>query len=1056
MKSSSNFQVYNASAGSGKTFTLVKEYLKVVLQSDDKFIFQKILAITFTNKAAAEMKERVLNTLELFSDGNESDLMQLIVSETNLDKETIVKRSTLVLEAILQNYSAFGITTIDSFTHKIIRSFAFDLGLNINFEVELDAKTLLSQAVDVLISKIGIDNEITKILIDYSLDKAKEDKSWDISHDLNEFAHVLLNDVDAVHFKQLADKTLEDFSALKKKLQTSQKSIEDGFSKISEKAFLLMSQNNISISDFAYSGEYPKHFTKLKKIKSLKPDDVKFEGRLNKTIEEGKKLYAAKASETSKGVIEELTENFATIYFESKQYYEENHSNYQLQKLALKSLIPLAVLTKINAELTTIKEEHNIRLISEFNQIIANNIKDEPAPFIYERIGQKYMYYFIDEMQDTSLLQWQNLIPLVENALSQENSNLLIVGDGKQAIYRWRGGEAAQFIGLGSIDDELLFSNPFQTQKEVKELATNFRSYSEVITFNNQFFQFVAGVFQNPVYQQLFVDGNKQKVTNKLGGYVSLDFLEKEEEKAENELKYAKKVHQIILDLDAGFSKSDVCILVRKKKDGVQIANYLSENGIEIVSSETLLLQNSKKVNFIVDLLQLIQHPSDEESWLNVVCFLQGHLRIEESKTYFFKQLTKTGNALFFEELKEYGIHFDLLAFHQLAFYEKIETIIRAFSLVQASDAYIQFFLDVIFDCQEKGFGLQEFLDYWEQKKDGLSIVAPEAKNAVQIMTIHKSKGLEFPVVIFPYDISIYHQIKPKAWLTDLPSSQFDNFNELLVDSYSSIKHTGKPGERIHNIQREELELDNFNLLYVALTRSVEQLYIITDKKVNAKGVVDANFTSGVFINFLIENNYWDENTVHYEFGSREKAKSELNEATESLVQQQYISNPWSEHQINMVANSSQLWDTEQGEAISFGNLIHEIMAKIITKKDVSSVVGQYIRLGLIDKLSELKIKNSILNIVEHPQIETYFKEMNDVYTERELIAVDGQLMIPDRLSVKKKSNKVTIIDYKTGKPLKSHHQQVYKYGLALEALGYSIEKKLLIYIGDKIRVEEI
>ena len=190
MQNTSSFQVYNASAGSGKTFTLVKEYIKVLLTSDDIFSFQKILAITFTNKAAGEMKERVLSSLEDFSDGEENDLLNIIVDEIKIDKAIIQERSKKILDAILKNYSAFSITTIDSFTHKIIKNFAFDLGLSLNFEVEMDAVSLLNEAVDVLISKIGTDEKLTNLLIDYSLDKTDDDKSWDISRDLSEFARI--------------------------------------------------------------------------------------------------------------------------------------------------------------------------------------------------------------------------------------------------------------------------------------------------------------------------------------------------------------------------------------------------------------------------------------------------------------------------------------------------------------------------------------------------------------------------------------------------------------------------------------------------------------------------------------------------------------------------------------------------------------------------------------------------------------------------------------------------------------------------------------------------
>ncbi|MDG2194988.1 MAG: UvrD-helicase domain-containing protein [Polaribacter sp.] len=1043
----STFQVYNASAGSGKTFTLVKEYLKVVLQSEDRFVFQRILAITFTNKAAAEMKERVLENLHAFSKGTATDILLKIVEETTLDKEVIQQRSGQILEAILQNYSAFGITTIDSFTYKIIKNFAYDLGLNLTFEVELDAATLLSQAVDVLISKIGIENDVTKILIDFSLEKANEDTSWDISRDLNEFAKILLNENDADHFKQLSKKTVGDFIELKNNLTTQQKVLEKRFHEIGNQGLEIIESMQLNHNDF-YRSMLPKHFLAL----SDSVAKAKFfeASKLREKIEENL-FYAKSKSDDIKTAIEGVLPELLTLYLESETCYQE----YLLHKLALKSVIPLAVLTKIHAELIAIKEEGNIRLITEFNQLISDHIKDQPEPFIYERIGQKFMHYFIDEMQDTSVLQWQNLIPLIDNALAQEHSNLLLVGDGKQAIYRWRGGKAAQFINLGSLDKTSVKTMPFQVQKEVKELATNYRSYSEIIQFNNRFFQHVAGYFQNQTYQQLFANGNSQKETAKKGGYISIDFLEKEIDKEENELKYAKKVLEIIENLDADFLRNEVCVLVRKKEHAITIANYLSEHNVEIVSSETLLLQNSKKVNFIIHLLQIIQHPNDKETFVEVLYFLYNHLAIQKEKQLFFEELTQQQSAVLFAQLPTLGISFDMHNFHQLPFYEKIEEIIRSFQLATTSDAYLQFFLDLVFDHQRKATSVQEFLDFWELKKNTLSIVAPEAPNAVQIMTIHKSKGLEFPVVIFPYDIDIYFQKNPKAWLSNLPSNHFNGFDELLIPSTKDIQYVNSNGAKIYQKQREELELDNFNLLYVAFTRTVEQLYVVTDKKINKNGVVNTNYSSGVLIEYLQNTEQWSEEVLHYSFGNSKKTSVLKPSIIQTEIQRQFISTSWKDHNIHMLASSSKLWDTEQGKAVEFGNLIHEMMSKITTEAVVEKVVNQYVQQGVVDQEKAKSIMQSIRKIVNHPKLEAYYSEGVTVFNEREISTVDHQTVIPDRL-VFNKNNEVTIIDYKTGISLKKHHQQLLKYEQVLKSMNFKVLKKLLIYIGEIILVEEI
>ena len=1042
MQQPSIFQVYNASAGSGKTFTLVKEYLKVLLNSEDIFSFQKILAVTFTNKAAGEMKERVLSSLEDFAAGKENDLFNIIIKEIDADKPIIQQRSKKILEAILQNYAAFSITTIDSFTHKIIKSFAYDLGLPQNFEVEMDAVSLLNQAVDVLISKIGSDKKLTKLLIDYSLDKTDDDKSWDISRDLNEFAKVLLNEDDIKHFRALANKKLEDFTNLKTKLYSHQKELKEAIKNVGEAFLDLIENHGIAHKDFMRA-TIPKFFLDLS-AKSVNIDFLKRSETIEKAIE-NHQYYSKTTTTAVASLIENIVPEIINLYAQSKDLY----SQFLMNKLALKNIIPLAVLNNINIELEQIKEENNIRLNAEFNQLISDNIKEQPAPFIYERIGQRFQHYFIDEMQDTSELQWQNLIPLIDNALAQENSNLLLVGDGKQAIYRWRGGKAEQFIELGSP-----LKNPFHVKKEIQSLETNFRSYSEVINFNNSFFQHTANFIQNDSYKNLFIEGNKQFENSKKGGFVSLTFLEKEEDKDLEKLKYPKKVLEKINKLKDSFSLNEICVLTRTKKDGVAVANYLSENGVDIISSETLLIQNSPKVCFIIDVLKVLQNANDEETRFEVLYFLHQHLQIKNPKHIFFKEFSKVDNQTIFESLKLYGISFEISTFYQLPFYEKIEEIIRGFNLIHTSDAYLQFFLDVVIEQQRKSTDVADFLEFWELKKDKLSIVAPGSSNAVQIMTIHKSKGLEFPVVIFPCDVNIYKQINPKVWLNELPEN-YDNFEELLIPYNKELSYVNDTGLEIYNQQREELELDNFNLLYVSLTRAVEQLYVITEMKISAKGEENTNFYSGVFINYLIQNKLWKEDVLEYYFGDEIRVSKNELQSSVAEIHQKFISTPWQEHNVVLLAGASKLWDTNQGKAINFGNLFHEILSKIITEKDVSKIIAAYHQEGIIDKNQLLIINSTIISVVNHPKLASYFSEEVTVYNEREIVDTDNQIIIPDRL-VFLGENEVVIIDYKTGNPSAENHQQLLKYERVLKTMHFKVDKKLLIYINDKIDVVEV
>lgn len=1046
MQTTPTFQVYNASAGSGKTFTLVKEYLKILLSNEDIFTFQRVLAITFTNKAAAEMKERVLKSLKAFSDGEETILTSLLMEETSLDQETLQARSEKVLNAILENYSAFYITTIDSFTYKIIKSFAFDLGLSQNFEVEMDAQELLREAVDVLISRIGSDEQLTDVLIDYSLEKTDDDKSWNIAYDLTEFARILLNEDDAKYFKQLSDKTISDFLVLKNKAKNLTQEVERKFKVIGDKALQLIASHHIHHNDFANRGECPNHFTKLTKIKYLKSGELKFDGRLNTHFEQDKSLYAAKTDPSVKDQIDGIYTELKAFYEESKALYETHYKDYLMSKIVLKSIIPLTVLNNINQELTVIKEENNLRLNSEFNQLISENIQEQPAPYIYERIGQKFMHYFIDEMQDTSVLQWQNLIPLLDNSLSQENTSLLLVGDGKQAIYRWRGGKAEQFIELGS--DTESSGNPFFISKEVKELETNYRSFSEIINFNNSLFKHVSTFIQNPSYRELFAEKSYQKENDNKGGYVSISFLEKEEEKSEHEIRYAKKVHSILENLDAGFDRGDVCVLVRKKKEGVTIANYLSERGIDIVSSETLLLSNSPKVNFLIEFLHYSLFSNDKGSLFKLLTFLYDWLDVMQEKHNFFADHIDLNIREFFDSLKLHGCDFNIIEYHQLPLYEKVEQIIRSFHLLRTPDAYVQFFLDEVLAQQKKQASVQDLLDFWDLKHDKLSVVSTENPDAVQIMTIHKSKGLEFPIVIFPCDLDIYRELKPKVWL-----NTSEEFPELMVNLNKDIQLVSEEGEALYQQRQEELELDNFNLLYVALTRPAEQLYIITDKYLNRSGMENPRFYSGVFISYLKELGHWNDTQNTYEFGFDHKQSPKEEKVSQAEIQTHYISTPWKDHNINLLASSSQLWGSEK-TTVNYGDLVREMMNQIRTHHDVEVVVDTFQNSGVLDKTHTKKVVRLVQELVTHPQLKNFFSKGYRVYNQREIQGPNGQSITPHRLVVNS-HNKAVVIHYTSGVITEAQKVQLQREAQVLESLGYAVEKKIVVSIQDSINIEE-
>ncbi len=1045
MSKDHSFSVYDASAGSGKTFTLVKEYLKILLASNRKEQFKHILAITFTNKAVGEMKSRILEMLTLFSEENISrtpSMFTAICEELPIEPKALHTRSKTILNSILHNYAAFDISTIDGFNHRLIRTFAHDLKLPLNFEVELDVNALLSEAVDSLIAKAGSDETLTKVLIDFALEKADDDKSWDVSRDFNAIASLLINENDLHYVKTLEDKTLDDFKDLKQHLTKQIETAEQTVIKTADKVLQLILDNGLEFSDFS-RGTLPNHFKKAK--------DLNFFGlysnQLEQNINDGVKIYNKTLDASKASTIDSILPQIGNYYKDTKSAV----FHLKFLKAFYKNITPLSVLNAINKELNTIKIDQNKMLISEFNSIISDEIKDQPTPFIYERMGEKFRHYFIDEFQDTSQMQWENLIPLIDNTLIGENlkgekGTAMLVGDPKQAIYRWRGGKAEQFIDLSNGD------SPFYISPNNVRLESNYRSFENIVTFNNNFFEYLSTVaFNNTDYATLYKNAG-QKLFLEDKGYVDLNFIDFEKDDDTNEVYSQQVLNTIQSCLEKGYELKDICILVRKKKEGIAIAEFLSNEGLKITSSETMLINNSPEVRFTNSILSLLLNPKDKDAKIYILDYLADTYTIKDKHDYFKNHIDLELYELF-ESFKQFDININPKTLIQEPLYDVAETVVRVFKLVKQSNAYIQFYLDIVLEYSQKHISdALGFLEYFNKKKDSLSIVSPQNQNAVQIMTIHKSKGLEFPVVIFPYaQLDIYNEIDPKEWYK-INKETYNGFSYTLLNYSKDFENYDDEGQRIYEKHQAELELDNLNLLYVALTRPVEQLYIIGKKDINKKGDVNAKTYSGLLINYLIQIGEWQEGQLHYNFGNPQRVKQEANNNNNTIEQTEFITTAKQDHNIKVISNSGYLWDTEQQNAIEKGNLIHDIMADIKTKNDIDFVINDFISSGIINTTQAEALKITILQIVNHPELKNYFEETHTIYNERDIITKAGKILRPDRLVINTK-NQAVIIDYKTGLHNPKYQHQLQDYQDVLEDIGLIVIDKVLIYINENIKI---
>ena len=1030
--SSNSFTIYNASAGSGKTYALAKVYLKIILASPQNF--RKILAITFTNKAVNEMKHRILNSLFEFSKITSTEdanpLFNDILNETSYTFEELPALSKLRLKQILHNYAFFDISTIDKFTHRLIRTFAKDLKIPQNFEVVLDVDLLLQEAVERVISKAGEDPEFTKVLLDFAIEKIEDDRSWDIGFDLLKIGKLIFDENNAEHLKHLQEIELGDFLKLQTHLKKETKTLEKKIVELATAALDVITSSGLDLKDFPRE-TLPNHFKKIV-AGNFTPTQL-YNNKLEDNLIEGKIVKA-----TVKNAPAELAPQLLHHYQAIKQliYKRGLYANIN------RNIIPFALLNAIQKELKIIQEEKDQLSISEFNTLIAKEVKDQPAPFIYERLGEKYRHYFIDEFQDTSQMQWENLIPLIGSAMEGEDElgstgSLFLVGDPKQAIYRWRGGKAEQFLELATHQ-----AHPFTIQSDLVTLPKNYRSYAEIINFNNSFFQSISPFLENDIYQEFFKIGNTQETNQKEGGYVNISLLEEDtdEEYAANTLATIQQC------LSQGYTYSDICIIIRKKKHGLLLADFLMQHKIPVVSSDSLLLSESAKAIFLVQLIRYMVQPTELEIQYEILNFLSEGKN--DKHAYIYENLGKLNSHLF----ESYG--FDASKLRQASVFDGLAYAIKTFDLIPTSDAHLSAFMDLVFDVEQKyGSDMQSFLDYWDKKGNSASISTPENIESVQIMTIHKSKGLEFPVVIFPYaNSNVYEEIDPKLWLP-VSKEEFLGFSEVLINKKQEVQEYGELESLLYEIDHQKLQLDAFNLLYVVLTRAVNALFIISANKLDRKGEHNTNSYSGLFIHFLKSIGEYQQDKLSYDFGKLIPQTSKKQTSTDQLTIP-YIYTNINRPDFKILALAGTLWDEGLDVAINQGNVIHYILGAIFTTADLDRAVQMALQKGLIKEQEVNGIKEIVKKVIFHKDLTQFYQNDVEVLNERDLLMADGTVQRPDRVVIK--NNHATIIDYKTGEQNPKYHHQINTYAQSFSNMGYTIDHKIIVYINTEIELDYI
>lgn len=1097
--------IYKSSAGSGKTYTLVKEYVSLLIRRP--YEFRNILAITFTNKATDEMKGRIIEALSLLADEKFEGLAkQLLKENPKLKPKDIPKNAQIALQNILHSYSEFSVSTIDSFFQRVLRVFAKELKLPLRYEVEMDRTFVLDQITAHLMLDIGKIDGLTNWLENFAFSQIEEDKGWNIERNIRELGQQIfreevwerlmqedekaasenenennLRNLNAKEREAAKTKKAQNIRELRykrlKKIIDELWTIKRGFEKKlkdwGKEAMDIIEGYGLKLTDF--KAGTANFFENIQKGKYNR--GVTLEKIYNGNTDAWRAQKAAKKAIIDQAVHSSLQD----ILVEAIDYHDKNLTMYTSASEVLKNIYVYGILNDLKDKLRDYRTDNNMMLISDTNNVLKAAISDYDTPFVFEKVGVVFKHILIDEFQDTSDYQWENLRPLVINSLSDGNFSLA-VGDIKQSIYRWRGGNMK--LLMSGIKDAL---SGFMEKDSVQNLSHNWRSREHIVAFNNAFFataaKVLADTLQIPEAEQLTnaYEGVKQDIQNLGGGFVKVEFLPSGSWKEDA----GERMLSTIADLqNEGKSLRDIAILVRTNLEGSDIAEKLAAAGIKVISSESLLLKNSPKVMLLISILRYL---SDHRNviakteilvhWLQVrgkaheidhSIYTDHQIKISESDS---KEEDKKENnekveeevISLFQQLLPPRFHKDISDLVKKPLYELIELLIEVLQLNDHADAYIQRFQDLVLEHNStKSADVNHFLDWWNDHEDSdkTSIIVPKGEDAVTIITIHKAKGLEFPIVLMPYcDWSMTPKMNSIIW-TSSDQAPFDEMGPLPLKFSNNLQNS-----YFQDDYEKELLLtyiDNLNVLYVAFTRPVERLYIFT-KEVKRGGSLNSVYqllhSTLQSEDFEYSKNF-DGSTASFSLPQGFEENPEDAEDKEEASNQvhtlsTYLCNDYQD-KITIRSDSEKffmLFDNEKSDAIKMGQKIHTVLEKMVFANDLEKVMRQLQIQGILQADDLSTIRTRIKTAFQNSKVQNWFSSEWEVLAERRLLR-NHQIYIPDRVLAK--GNEVVVIDYKTGKQEAKHKKQVNRYANILEGMGYRVMEKYLLYVGEKMEIVEV
>lgn len=1066
--------VYKASAGSGKTFTLAVQYIRQLIE--DPYSYRRILAVTFTNKATTEMKERILSQLYGIATSLKSSngYLKEIMKTSNKSVDEIRKAADTALKNIIHDYSRFRIETIDSFFQSVMRNLARELELGANMTIELNNGDVLSDAVDSMIEKLDRMSPTLYWLLEYIEERIADDKRWNVSSEIKGFGRNIFDEAYIEKGVALREK-LKDTKFIpqyRKKLQEKRESILDTMRGFSEHFQEILNANGLTPTDLKNGARgIGSYFNKIASGKLS--NDVR-----NSTVEkclEGAENWTTKTSPHKDTIISLANQVLIQVLNDAESTRMSSNKVLNSCDISLRYLNNLQLLMRIDSEVREQNLSHNRFLLSDTNALLHSIIREGDASFVYEKIGTTIDTVMIDEFQDTSRMQWENFHLLLEESLAQKEGSM-IVGDIKQSIYRWRNGDWKILAGLDKDRSFRLNS---------KTLDTNWRSEANIIAFNNDIFTSACKVL-NERYKadegedctqllDAYSDVRQKTSKDTKEGYIKLSFLKNSEEHPYTDTTMELLAEEVDSLVKKGVRVNDIAILVRKNKSIPAIADYFDKNTpYRVVSDEAFRLDASLAVCMLIDGLRYISEPTDR-----IAC---ARLAVAYQKEILKKDVDY--NTVLLNSVEDYlPAEFRLMLpeMSLMPLYELLEKLFVIFrmDMIEEQDAYLCAFYDAVTEyMQNNSSELTSFLTYWNDTLYAKTIPSGEI-SGIRILSIHKSKGLEYHTVLLPfcdwkmenetYNHMLWCRIN-EADADKEPFCELDltpvNYSSAMAESYFSDSYRE---------ERLQLWVDNLNLLYVAFTRACKNLIVwCKDEQKDTvskllRELIDCMKEIKMTCNMTEldeedeENKEENDEPIVYEYGeiciSGEKKKSDstnrlvaipdaVNVKIESLETE--IDFKQSNRSADFIRGDEDEEENLRSQYIRQGQLLHTLFASIDTKEDLTAAIERLLFEGVIEsaeKAQEIyEIAEKALNLDE---VKDWYSGEWTLYNECSIIYNDEQGKMqtrrPDRVMMK--GNEVVVVDFKFGKKKPEYSTQVREYMSLLSEMGYTDIKGYIWYV---------